>query len=126
MEQVSTANDTLLHNEWKEALSFHKQELQTFRNDLLEVASRTHHPDIMRMVEHFQNQFLIQTENIDILRHNIKYNAKSITGTLPTRSILFSTDENHSYDELKEKFEDFSKVFTELKDEFIQFLHDVR
>lgn len=126
MEQVSTASDTLLHDEWKEALSFYKQELATFKNNLLEVASRTTHPDIMRMVEHFQNQFVVQTENIDILRHNIKYNAKTIRGTLPMRSILISTDENHSYDELKEEFEDFTKVYSELKDEFTNFLYDTR
>jgi len=113
------------HNEWKNALGFYKDELSIFNNRLTEVAARNTTREIMQMEEHFQNQFLIQAENIDILKHDINEHLKRMQQEAQLRAGHIDKGEIPIHFLLKERFENEEKVYAELKQEFDQFLSKV-
>ena len=75
----------------------------------------------MRQIEHFQNQYIRQTEVIDELRHSVKQHENALEKQ--ARDFAFGND-HHYYEEhsgLKEEVEQFRKIYTELRKEFMRF-----
>jgi hypothetical protein len=125
MEPTSIKNVSRNHEEWKSALEFFKDELQVFKHRLLEVASKNTAKETMQQVEHFQNQFLVQGENIDILRHDINAHLNRMAKETLLHAGHIDQEEIPVHFLLKERFETEQKVFTGLKEEFQQFLSKV-
>ena len=63
---------TAEHSEWLSGLDFYKEDILILEKRLLELGSRNGTFDMSRGIEHFQNQFLIQRNTIDELRHGIR------------------------------------------------------
>ncbi|MGG9963453.1 hypothetical protein [Ferruginibacter sp. SUN106] len=110
------------HDEWTNSLGFYKDELMIYKKRLLEVVSKNTNKEIMQMVEHFQNQFLVQSENIDILRHDINKHMKRMAAEIQLHAGHVDREELPIHFLLKDRFETEQKVFTHLKEEFQQFL----
>ena len=125
MQTTSIKNVSYNHEEWKNALGFYKDELNVFKHRLTEVASKNTAKETMQLVEHFQNQFLIQHENIDILRHDINEHLIRMAKEVQLHAGHIDKDEVPVHFLLKERFENEQKVFTDLKEEFQQFLSKV-
>jgi len=67
-------NDTLLnyeHTDWLRAIEFYKDDLSVLQKRLAEVAFKNNRESVEAGIEHFQNQFLIQKNNLDELRHYV-------------------------------------------------------
>lgn len=113
------------HKEWLIALAFYKDELKSFENRLGEVASANTDTEILKKVEHFQNQFLIQRQNISDLEHAIKHDEKLIVASAMENNI--ATDHRKMEDnvELRDNMVTFEKFFVELKAELVRFLRSV-
>jgi NAD-dependent SIR2 family protein deacetylase len=111
--------------EWQNTLGFYKDELGIFKKRLTEVAAKNTSKEIMQMVEHFQNQFLIQTENIDILHHDINAYQDAVAKEIQQHAGHVNTTQLASHDLLKKRFENEEKVFTGIKKEFAGFLSKV-
>jgi hypothetical protein len=77
--KVSITHISNEHNDWLRSLDFYKQEIGILKNRLEEVAGKNTENTVAAQVEHFQNQFIIQTDNIDTLRHNINENLSKIS-----------------------------------------------
>jgi hypothetical protein len=60
------------HHDWMRALEFYKQELDILTKRLSEVSIQYTRTEVKADVEHYQNQFLIQRNNIDELMHDFK------------------------------------------------------
>jgi len=110
------------HNVWLKSLDFYKEEIGTMKRKLQEFADGNPSTHSMRQVEHFQNQFIVQRNNLDVLKHDlnhyaeemvsdIKYSSQNNSGTLLAEKIS-----------LKEKYEDFERVMNGLRHEFNDFL----
>ena len=125
--QTSTSikNTTTNHDEWRKTLDFYKDELSVFKNRLIEVASKNTGQETMQMVEHFQNQFLVQSENIDILRHDISEHLKKMAAEIQLHGGHIDKGDIPVHFLLKERFENEQKIYNELKEEFQQFLSKV-
>lgn len=67
------------HNRWLRALEFYKTEIGIQKNLLTEVASKNSGSDMLREVEHFENAFKVQIDNIDRIAHDIHVNLDSIS-----------------------------------------------
>jgi hypothetical protein len=113
------------HSEWKKALSFYKDEIHVFKNRLTEVAQKYTNKEIMQQVEHFENQFLLQSENIDILQHEINLHLNAIANDVKEKAGHISNAQIADDDRLNNQFESEKKVFAELKTEFMYFLSKV-
>jgi hypothetical protein len=108
--------------EWQSTLGFYKDELAIFKNRLTEVAAKNTAKEIMQMVEHFQNQFLIQSESIDILHHDINEYQNGMAKEIQQHAGHVNTTQLSSRTLLKNRFENEEKVFTGIKKEFAGFL----
>ena len=59
------------HSTWLKELDFYNEELSLLEKRLLEIADKNNGKEVMAEVEHFQNQFIVQRNNMDVLQHNI-------------------------------------------------------
>jgi len=67
-----------MHNQWLRSLNFYKTEMAIQKGILTEIAGKNTGKDVMKEVEHFENQFLIQANNIDSICHDIHVNLSAI------------------------------------------------
>ena len=125
MQSTSNKNLSKEHSEWKSALSFYKDELAVFKNRLTEVASKNTSLEISKEVEHFQNQFLIHHEGIDILHHDINEHLKTISQEMQDHAGHISHEQLDVHQALLDRFENEQKLFKEVKEKFMLFLSRV-
>ena len=64
--------------EWTNKLKFYKDELEVLNKRLDEIVSKNNNQDVLKEVEHFQNQFIIQKNNIDNISHDVKMNEEKL------------------------------------------------
>ena len=111
-----------MHTDWLRGLDFYKQEIKILKNRLTEIAGKNTHPDVMKEVEHYENQFEIQAENIHRLSHDIKSNVK-IAGVEVRNSGAGYIDgmllDKHV--DLGEKYVSEEKTINELRHSFNEF-----
>ncbi len=110
------------YGEWKSNLSFYKDELSVFKKRLTEIVSKNNGKEIMQQVEHFENQFLLQAENIDILQHDINTHLGSMAAEAKEHAGHISTGQLAADVQLKDRVDSEARVFAELRDEFMRFL----
>src|SRR6201984_3491948 len=59
------------HELWASEAKFYTDELKIYQKRLDEIASKNTSEDVRKQVEHFQNKFIIQKEQLDILNHEV-------------------------------------------------------
>ncbi len=123
MSKISITHMSNAHNDWLRALAFYKQELSILKQRLTEIAGKNTNTDVLKEVEHFENQFDIQANNINKLSHDIKANISNagieakasgagyIDGELLTQHTAagqkFDSEEN-TINELRQAFNQFA------------------
>ena len=125
MPTTQTNNPSSEHAEWISELSFHKEELVFFKKQLTDLAGKNTAMEIMKLVEHFENRFLVRTENIDILHHDIKQHMGKVAKEIQEKTNQLLREEASHHKALKESFYTESKLFAGLKVEFNKFLSKV-
>lgn len=78
MKKVNITHVNNEHNRWLRSLDFYKTEINILKGILTEIAGKNTSPEVMKQVEHFENQFKVQIENIDTMAHNIHVNITTI------------------------------------------------
>ena len=122
MEKISIAHVNNAHSDWLRALDFYKDEISILKNRLTEIAGKNTSRDVMRNVEHFENQFKLQKDNIQVLSHDIKQNVKSIKNQLQDANAGYIDGElAEQHNAFSGKFYDEEKVINELRHEFNEF-----
>jgi hypothetical protein len=111
---------------WQSELSFYLQEINIYEEYLSEVAHKWTDKSVKAQVEHFQNQFIIQREQNEILTHDLKIKAEQLAAyakhhETAINHVHFDKDTN-ILSEVSERVESFKNIFSELKTEFKKFL----
>ncbi|HNR47746.1 MAG TPA: hypothetical protein PKN14_00720 [Bacteroidia bacterium] len=110
--------------EWLKALDFYKNELRFWRKHLSHVVTSNTNKDILREAEHFQNQVIIQEDQIDIIRHDVKqlenrmddeFEAISKGGKVTQETLEIETS-------LRERMKVFEHLYVDLKHDYYTFL----
>jgi hypothetical protein len=122
METTSIKNVHSDYAGWQNALGFYKDELNVFTHRLTEIAGKNTRKETLQMVEHFQNQFIVQRENIDILHHDINAHLNGMATEMQQHAGHISSEQLATNRILQDRFESETKVFTGLKEEFKTFL----
>lgn len=110
------------HKTWLNKLLFYKDELSIMTNRLSEVARKNTSKEVLSLIDHFNNQLVIQKEQIDILNHDIKSHESYLEAAV-TKNVndiehaKFSDHKIH-----RESIAVFEKIFKELREELIDFL----
>jgi hypothetical protein len=122
MSKISITHMSNAHNDWLRALAFYKQELSILKQRLTEVAGKNSHSDVLKQVEHFENQFDIQANNINKLSHDIKANVSNAgIEAKASGAGYIDGDLLTQHTAIGQKFEAEEKTINELRHSFTQF-----
>ncbi len=110
------------HSEWLKGLEFYDAEIDIMQNRLLEIVKKNNGKEMMAEVEHFQNQFIVQRDNIDQLQHDIRLHDKEVATEAQAHAGKMKSSGLDEHSKLQEQVESFEKVFNELRQEFKGFL----
>lgn len=110
------------HVQWINKMLFYKDEMKVMQNRLSEVAGKNTDREVQAMVEHFQNQLIVQNEQADILKHIIKQYENTIESHLKKNDVAADKLKWDDHSDLREKVEMFEKIINELRSELIDFL----
>lgn len=110
--------------EWLKALDFYKNELRFWRKHLSNVVLSNTAKDILREAEHFQNQVIIQEEQIDILRHDVKQfeNKLDQEFTKMMKGAKISQEIVDAEAQIRDRMKTFEHIYVDLKHEYYTFL----
>lgn len=112
-------------NDWKKSLEFYKDEIKVLETRLGEVVKQNTGQSVLSESEHFQNQFILQKEQIDLLKHHIneqdkKFEEKATPYDMSMNQPLLSEQEK-----LRGQFSSTEKIFTDTRQEFYRFVSKV-
>ncbi|MFN8116427.1 MAG: hypothetical protein U0W65_09955 [Bacteroidia bacterium] len=110
------------HTEWINKLKFYADEITLMKGRLSEIATKNSHQDVLTKVEHFQNQLIVQKNNIDELVHEIKADENRLEKEVNKNPIAVDHREMPSHVSEKEAIDSFEKNFNELRTEFKLFV----
>jgi hypothetical protein len=79
MSKVNISHVSNMHSQWLRILNFYQTEIGFLREILTEIAGKYTGNEVAKEVEHFENQFTIQKDNMDILVHDIHANVTTIS-----------------------------------------------
>ncbi len=112
------------HTQWLNDLKFYKDQLKKFEERLAHISAKNSDKEVKIQVEKFQNRFLIQRNEIDYFRHDIKQQENELEleeQTAPIVSVERTLEEEEA---LKERRETFVSLFEEMKKEFNVFVEE--
>lgn len=104
------------------SLIFYKEEINVLQQRLDEVASKNSSFEVRQGIEHFQNQFVLQKNNIDELKHKVNLFYEKLSKDTHLHSGRINDVRIEEQNKLQEEFLILEKVIKEMKQEFIQFL----
>jgi hypothetical protein len=109
------------HKEWIQKLNFYKDDINIFEKRLQELVSKNTKEEATKEIEHFQNQFIIQKNNIDTIKHIITVDEDEIQKEVNKN--LVAVDHRKVEDHPKERdlVETFEANYKELREEFNKF-----
>ena len=122
MSYISITKMENLHDEALRGLEFYKQDLYIQQQRLQEVAAKNTSFEARQSVEHFQNQFIVQRNNIDELKHKLNEQVQLLGKDAMEHGGRIEKGLAEEETKLNEEYHDLEKVINELRHEFGQFL----
>jgi hypothetical protein len=103
------------NKEWANNLSFYKDEIKVMENRLGEIATKNTSKDILAQVEHFQNQLIIQKDQISKISHDLNLNNDAISSEIRKNPTAVDHRRISDHTAIRESMQTFEKLFSELK-----------
>jgi hypothetical protein len=122
MSYTNVVNIAKGQADWLKALSFYEDELYIMENRLAEVAMKNSSFEARQGVEHFQNQFVIQRNHIDVLKHDIREFEHRLSADAEKHQGHVDKAFQAGHDVLDDKFKTFEKIMNELRHEYNTYL----
>ncbi len=112
------------HQNWRSELDFWKDELKTFNNRLSELVTRYTNKDVLKQLEHYQNEFILHSNVIDDLKETIEKHEASIAGHSKTNDASMNVGLVKTHVHFREKMETQGQIYADLKKGFFRFLSE--
>ncbi len=110
------------HQLWLSEAKFYADELKIYQKRLEEVSAKNSSSEVKMQVEHFQNQFIIQKEQLDILSHDAKEHEEWLTNFAKENPVAIDHHLFADHEAMLEKISTFKQIYSGLKTEFNRFL----
>jgi predicted nucleic acid-binding Zn-ribbon protein len=110
------------HEQWKRELNFLKDEYKFFTNRLEEIATRYTKAEVMKELEHFQNQLYIQKNAIDQLLHDINQKEHELASYAEAFPVAVDHVLFDDHKPLREQVNINRDIVTQFKSEYQRFL----
>ena len=105
-----------------EKLFFYKDEIAIMKTRIAEVASKNSSKDVLAQIEHFQNQLIVQNDNIDRIKHDVAQCEKDLQANVNKNETATDHRKVAAHTSEREQVEGFEKHFNELRAELKTFL----
>ncbi len=112
------------HKLWKMESDFYAGELNIYEKWLAEIAAKNTGEEVLKQVEHFQNQFIIQRDQLELLSHEVKIHEQWLSNYAENNPVAIDHKSFADHAVMREHAEIFVKIYTELKAEFKRFLEE--
>ncbi len=122
MKTNSIYNQHEENKEWLNKLFFYKEDIAIMERRLEEVTKANTSKELLAHVERFQNQLIIQKNNIDELKHLVTQNESKLEAEVIRNPVAVDHRTVPSHSEEKESIESFEKNFNALRKELRDFL----
>ena len=109
---------TTEHSEWLKGLDFYKEDIHILEHRLAEIVAKNTSFEARQGVEHFQNQFLIQLNNIDELNHKVREQNSFFARSPLVVEEIVENEKLADHENLKDEYIFFEKIMKELRQEF--------
>lgn len=110
------------HKRWLSELKFYKDELPIFQNRLEEIASRYTNKDVLKEMDHYQNQLYIQGNAMDELIHEINAHEKHLAQYAEEHPIAIDHVLFNDHAPFRDRVETNGKIMGELRKDFQAYL----
>lgn len=111
---------TDLHHEnkqWLETLKFYKEDIKILRKRLEEVATKNSAKEVKIQIGHFENQCIINDEQVDELSHAVKENEAILQANINANPTAIDHRKLPDHAALREKINKFEEIFKSLRAE---------
>lgn len=108
--------------EWKNRLDFFRDDLMVMENRISEIETRNNAKEVLAFVEHFQNQLILQREQLDILEKEVRNFIQSIDEEVRKNPVAAEHRKKEDDGNLRERVETFERLFQELRQELLRFV----
>ena len=126
-KNLSTMNDPKTpgiltdHGTWLGTLDAYRDEIQVLERRLAEVAARKTDFEARQGIEHFQNQFVVQRNNIDEARHRVHAHEDAVARHRVPELGLEGAQDGNEHEGIRSEIDGLVKVWEELKSDFSKF-----
>jgi Flp pilus assembly CpaF family ATPase len=110
------------HEIWRRELFFWKDELIIFNNRLSEMVTRWTKKEVLKQLEHFQNEFILHGGVIEDLLEEIEIHEASMAGQDMIVHDAMDTVMVKKHMEFRKKMETQEGIYADLKKDFFRFL----
>ncbi|WP_448518949.1 hypothetical protein [Rhodoflexus sp.] len=109
------------HTEWMQHLAHYAQEISYLQAMLDDLAKRNNSDDFRKRLSHFQNQLIIQKEQLDILKHDIRVHEDFLVAQAQKQTETIHRRLFGDHAEEREKLMTYQQLFGEMKAELLDF-----
>lgn len=110
-------------SDWQRGLDFYKDEIKIHAHRLSDVSGMYAPKDEVKpQVEHFQNQFIVQRDNIDQLSHDLGSFEKKVSNETQKMAEHISDTTIAEHDDLRNRYTALEKTINDLRHEHNAFL----
>lgn len=110
------------NTKWMKDMLFFQDEIKVLQNRLAEIAAKNNSKEVLSNLEHFQNQLIVQKNNIDTLKHEINVGNDVINADIKKNATAVDHRSVKDHGELRSHVASFEKVYNENKAELNRFL----
>ena len=122
MSYTSITNVGNDHSFWRKGLDFYVDEIDLMETRLAEIAAKNTSFEARQGIEHFQNQFIVQRNNSDELKHEINLYVQKIGADSQQHAGHIDAALVTEHHKLQEQYEIFEKVMNGIRHEFKDYL----
>jgi hypothetical protein len=110
------------HFDWLKAIDFYKDDLSVLQKRLAEVAFKNTGKEVMADVEHFQNQIIVQRNNLEELSHGIYEHIHHVVEDSRVHAGRVAQPLVEEHSQKKDEFQSLMHVIKGLRSEFNHFI----
>ena len=110
------------HKLWSMETAFYADELNIYQQWLEEIAAKNTGEEVVKQVEHFQNQFIIQRNQLELLNHQIKTHEQWLANQAENHPVAIEHQSFADHTLMREQAETFKALYANLKRDFKEFV----
>jgi hypothetical protein len=110
------------NKKWMNSLLFYEDEINIMKKRLEELASGNSDKEVLIQVEHFQNQLIIQKDQIDQLKHEINLDNDILTSEMDRNNAVVDHRKVKDHSSIRIRMEVFERIFNSIRKELNAFI----